>query len=105
MAPPTMGWALPHQSLIKTIHYRHAYRRILLKNFLNWDSLLSSDSSLFQVDIKLASTSTAANTQLTRWSLRKLESPYFCHSTSEVESSHGDHDKAKSFYILETKKL
>jgi hypothetical protein len=33
LAPPTMGWALPHQSIIKKIPYRLAYRLILMEAF------------------------------------------------------------------------
>jgi hypothetical protein len=36
MAPPTMGWALPHQSLIKKMPYRLAHSP-LLRHFLTWD--------------------------------------------------------------------
>ena len=35
VATPTMGWALPHQSLVKKIHYRSAYSQILWRHFLN----------------------------------------------------------------------
>ena len=52
MAPPTMSWALPHQSLIKIM----PYSQILWKHFLNWVSLLSDNSSLCQLDVRLAST-------------------------------------------------
>ena len=52
MAPPTMHWALPHKSLIEKL----SYSPILWRHFLNWGSLLSYNSSLCQVDIKLAST-------------------------------------------------
>jgi hypothetical protein len=51
-APPTMGRTLPHQSLIKKM----PHSPILQGHLLNWDSLLSGDFSLCQVDIKLAST-------------------------------------------------
>lgn len=62
MIPPKMGWAFPHQSLIKTILYKFACSIVLWKHFLNWGSLLLDDSSLCQVNIKL--TSTPENTQL-----------------------------------------
>jgi len=52
VAPPTMGWALPHQSLIETM----PLRQILWRHSLNWGPLLFSDSSLCQVTAKLAST-------------------------------------------------
>lgn len=56
VAPPTMDWALPDQSLIKILPYRFAYSQILWRHSLNWGSLLSDDSGLCQADIKLAST-------------------------------------------------
>ena len=52
MAPPILGWALPDHSLIKKI----PYSQIWWRNFLNWGSLLSDNSSLYQVDIRLVST-------------------------------------------------
>jgi hypothetical protein len=52
MAPPTMGWALPHPSLIKKMLYRLACSPILGKYFLNWASLLLEDSNWCPVDIK-----------------------------------------------------
>jgi hypothetical protein len=36
MAPPTMHWALPHQSLIKKNASRLAYSPIWWRHFLNW---------------------------------------------------------------------
>ena len=51
MAPPTKVWALPHESLIKNMPYIWILRGI----FLNCASLLSNNSSLYQVGIKLAS--------------------------------------------------
>jgi hypothetical protein len=45
-----MGWALPHWSLIKKM----PYSLILWRCILNWGSLLSDDSRLCEVDIKLA---------------------------------------------------
>jgi hypothetical protein len=39
-----MGWAIPHQSLIKKMLCRIAYRTILWKHFLSGGSLLSDDS-------------------------------------------------------------
>ena len=47
-----MGWALLHQSLVKKM----PYIQILWRHFLSVGSLFSDDSSLCQVDIKLAST-------------------------------------------------
>ena len=35
LAPPTMGWALPHQSLIKKMPCRLAYSLVLWRHFLN----------------------------------------------------------------------
>jgi hypothetical protein len=54
LAPPTASWTFPHQSLIKEMPYSLSYSPILLKYFLNWASFLSDDSSLCQVDLKLA---------------------------------------------------
>lgn len=51
MAPPTLDWALAHQSLIKKMPYSW----ILWRHSLNWGSLLS-DFSLYQVGIKLSGT-------------------------------------------------
>lgn len=48
------GWFLPHQSVIRTMLYRLAYRPISQRHFLNWGSLLRC---LCQVDIKLVSRS------------------------------------------------
>jgi hypothetical protein len=56
MAPPTMHWALPHQSLIKKMPYRFAFSLILQGHCLGWIFLLSDDFSLCQVDIKIVST-------------------------------------------------
>ena len=56
MVLPTMGRALPHQSLIMKIPYRFACSPILWMHFLNWGSLFSDFYSLFQVDMKLATT-------------------------------------------------
>lgn len=46
LVPPTMGWTLPHQSLIKKMFYP----KMLWRNFLNWGSFFSNNSSLCQVD-------------------------------------------------------
>ena len=35
VAPSTMAWALPHQSLTKSVPYRLAYSPILWRHFLN----------------------------------------------------------------------
>ena len=53
--PPTMGWARSQQSLIKEMPYRLAYSLILWRDFHNYGFLLSDDSRLCQVDIKLTS--------------------------------------------------
>jgi hypothetical protein len=53
IAAPTMGWALPHQSLIKKMFYMTAYRQTLWRHFLNSGCLLSDDPRFCQVDIKL----------------------------------------------------
>lgn len=49
-APPTMGWALPHQSIIKKRPYRLACSPILWKCFLDQGSFLPDDFRLCQVD-------------------------------------------------------
>ena len=46
MASPTMGWSLPHWSLIEKMPCSW----ILWRHFLNWGSFLSDESSLFRVD-------------------------------------------------------
>ena len=45
----------PCQVLIKKMSYRLAYSPILLRQFLNSGSLVTSDSNICQVDIKLSS--------------------------------------------------
>jgi hypothetical protein len=57
-ALPTRGWVLPHQLLNKKVLYRPVCSLILRIYFLieKNKSHLSDDSSLWQVDIKLAST-------------------------------------------------
>ena len=55
---PQWAGLSPHKSLIKTMPYRLAYNLILWRHLLNWGPLLFSNSSLYQVDIKLACTST-----------------------------------------------
>ena len=52
MALPTMSWALLYQSLIQKI----PNSQVLWRHFLNSGSPLSDDSSICQVDIKLART-------------------------------------------------
>ena len=52
MAPPTIDQAVPHQSLM---FYRLACSGVLWRHFLSWGSLLSDDSSLFQVNINAVS--------------------------------------------------
>lgn len=53
VAPPTVSWTLPHPSvLVKKLPYSQS----LWKLFLNWGFLLSVDSNLCEVDIKLANT-------------------------------------------------
>ena len=49
-------WAAPTPSLIKKKAYRLAHSPILWRHFLNRESLLSSNSSLCQINIKPAST-------------------------------------------------
>ena len=55
---PTMGWARPYQSLIKKMSYGYLLSPILWRHFLNRGSLLSDDSRLYHIDIKVASTPT-----------------------------------------------
>lgn len=50
MAPPTMGWALPHQPLRKCLTTRSH------RDIISMEVPLSEDASLGQVDRKLAST-------------------------------------------------
>ena len=50
------GLGSAHQSLIKKMPYKHAYSQVLWRHFLNGGSLLSVNSSLCQVDRKLATT-------------------------------------------------
>ena len=57
VAITTKSWTLFHQSLIKKMPYRLVYSPILWKTFSQL-RLLSDDSSLCQVDIKLVSTLT-----------------------------------------------
>ena len=57
VAPLTMGYALPQQSLIlKKISHRSAYSPIKWKHFLNRGSLFPDDSSDYPVDKYLTST-------------------------------------------------
>lgn len=49
ITPPTMDWTLLHPSLTKKM----PYICIFWTHFLNWRSLLSVNSTLFQVDTKL----------------------------------------------------
>jgi hypothetical protein len=55
MAPLTTGLTLPYQSLIKKMTYGLAYNLTEWRHFLSGGSLFQNDSSLCQVDIKLAS--------------------------------------------------
>jgi hypothetical protein len=41
VAPPTLRWGVPYQSLIKKMVHRLAYRPIWWGQFLNWVSLIS----------------------------------------------------------------
>jgi hypothetical protein len=34
MIPPTMGGAIPHQSIVKNIHYRPDYSSVLCRHFI-----------------------------------------------------------------------
>ena len=58
MAPSTMGWAFSYQSLIKNMPYRLPYIQILWRHFLIEAPSSLMDSSLCQLDIKFASTTT-----------------------------------------------
>lgn len=55
VAPLLMGWALPHKSLIKTLPCRLTYRPTIWHQFLKHSSFSLGNSSLYQVDIELAS--------------------------------------------------
>ena len=55
MVPPTVRWAIPHQLLTNKMLYRLAYNPVIRRHFLKQGALLSDDSTLYQVDIKLAS--------------------------------------------------
>lgn len=50
---PTIVLPYPHQYLIKKISCRFAYSQILRRNMFNWGLLLSHNSSLSQVEIKM----------------------------------------------------
>jgi hypothetical protein len=63
MAPPTMGWPLPCQLLIRKMLFKPAYSLILWRHFLNCGSFLSDDFSSCQVDIKLSNTPTEPSCQ------------------------------------------
>lgn len=52
MAPPTMCWALPHQSLIMKMPYRPACSPILWRHSLTLGSLPPDNFGLCQADIK-----------------------------------------------------
>lgn len=54
MAPPTTTGSLPHQSLIKKMLSRLLYMLIFWRYFLNGEPLFPNNSSLGQVEIKLA---------------------------------------------------
>ena len=54
MTVPTMGWALPHQSLIRKCPICLPSACILWSHFLSWGSRLSDDSSLCHVGIDWA---------------------------------------------------
>jgi hypothetical protein len=47
-----VGWALPHQLLVKKVLCRRGYSLILWRHFLTWGSLLSGDAGLCHIDIK-----------------------------------------------------
>jgi len=49
LTPPTMGGALPDQSIMKKMLYRLAHSLILCKQVLSYGSPFSGDSSLCQV--------------------------------------------------------
>lgn len=46
----TMGWALPHQSLVRKVLHRLVYSPVWWKQFLNWGFLSPVDLSLCPVD-------------------------------------------------------
>lgn len=53
VAPSTVVWTLPHQSLINKMPHRFAYRLVLWKIFFNSSLLFSNHCRLCQVGIKL----------------------------------------------------
>ena len=82
IAPPTMGWTLPHQSL-RRISHSTACSWIYKRHFLHWNSFLSDEFSLCQVEQKLSSTklniphrliSFKADLFSVAWSLKVVES-------------------------------
>lgn len=54
MVPPTVGWAFPHQLLIKNMPYRLVYSLVLWRRFLSWGFPLLDDSSFCQEDLTFA---------------------------------------------------
>ena len=80
--PSKMDWALPYQSLIKKMPCRFSFSWIFWRHLLNWDSLLSDDFSLFQVDTKLAHTGTEPFCQPLSFSLA-AETPYLAETSEE----------------------
>ena len=77
MAPPTMGWALPHWSLIEEIPYNW----ISWRHFLNWGSLFYDDSSLCEVDIQNQSAPTPRPLPCCSWHEHRCM-PVFLHFSS-----------------------
>lgn len=73
MTTPTMGWGLLHHSLIKKTFCQLDYSQILWSHFLSWGSLLSQDSSLCQIDIKVVSTAIQIKDKGTKWKNRHIQ--------------------------------
>lgn len=53
MVPPSMGWAIPHQSVLKEIFHKLGDRAVRWGHILSWCPCSMNDSRLCQVDIKL----------------------------------------------------
>lgn len=73
VAPPTVGWALPHKSSTKKIYHRLGHRPIWWGQFLSWVPL----SQMCRVGIKPASTACVPSSGFGTELCRLPGSPYF----------------------------
>ena len=90
--PLTVGWTLPHWSLIK----KTPYSQILWRHFLNWGSLLSGDFGLCQVGIKPASTVLGWEEDHGRyWTMVKGAG-----MTESVSFGHAHHKTRATLYVI-----